>query len=124
MQLNALDMSVPDSLLADIGFKSGRVEYDSGFLRLRGSFAVNGTVSEEHPVDYLFSLMFDVDLVYSVKDFDTENMSEEELDEMLSAFEHRNVPLNAWPYAREFASSMSVRMGFPALVLPAYKVIR
>jgi len=43
-------------------------------------------------------------------------------DKIYSIFKDRNVPLNAWPYFREFVHSSTLRMHLPALVLPVYKV--
>jgi preprotein translocase subunit SecB len=124
LQLDRLDTSLPSSLAADTKFKSSRVMLDDNVLRLRGSFTVIGHTSSEELEERIFSLLFDVDLVYSISGFNTGDLGEEELSELLGAFESRNVPLNVWPYAREFVSSMTVRMGFPALVLSSYKVIR
>ncbi|TYP52398.1 protein-export chaperone SecB [Thermosediminibacter litoriperuensis] len=43
-------------------------------------------------------------------------------DDILEEFIKRNVPLNAWPYGRELISSMTSRMGLPALNIGLYKV--
>lgn len=45
--------------------------------------------------------------------------SQEELTlDFLEIFMKRNVPLNAWPYFREFVQNMTQRMNIPPLVLP------
>jgi len=38
-------------------------------------------------------------------------------EELLDLFNSRNLMINVWPYVREFVSSISTRMGFPAIVL-------
>lgn len=43
-------------------------------------------------------------------------------DDVLEEFIKRNVPLNAWPYGREIISSITSRMGLPALNIGLYKV--
>lgn len=39
----------------------------------------------------------------------------------IKAFGELNGILNVWPYWREFVQSMTVRMGFPALVIPVHR---
>lgn len=36
-------------------------------------------------------------------------------------FEGVNLPLNTWPFLREFVQSMTARMNWPSLTLPSYK---
>lgn len=43
-------------------------------------------------------------------------------DEIIDRFLNTNVPLNCWPYGREIISSITTRMGYPALILPTIKV--
>jgi len=46
-------------------------------------------------------------------------------DETGQSFLDRNVPINIWPYAREFVSELTARMGFmPPLVLPVLRILR
>ncbi|WP_034763710.1 hypothetical protein [Rossellomorea vietnamensis] len=57
---------------------------------------------------------------------DTEVLKEvgsEELEKALNIFINRNVPVNAWPYGREFISQMTTRMGLPALIIGTYKYL-
>ena len=42
--------------------------------------------------------------------------------ETCDVFGEVNLPVNTWPYLREFVSSMFARMGWPTVTLPAYKV--
>lgn len=41
--------------------------------------------------------------------------------EFLEVFKTRNVPLNTWPYFREFVQNMTQRMNIPPLTLPLLK---
>jgi hypothetical protein len=42
-------------------------------------------------------------------------------DEMFGVFSKTSLPLNTWPYFREFANSIMTRMGLPGVVLPVLK---
>jgi preprotein translocase subunit SecB len=42
-------------------------------------------------------------------------------DEMFGVFSKTSLPLNTWPYFREFANSILTRMGLPGLTLPVLK---
>ena len=124
LQRERFDGELPASLSTSITFKLSRVRYEDSILQSRGSFSIHAHGADEPNDDRFFSLLFDLDLLYSTSGFHVADMSETELGELLDAFQHRNVALNVWPYAREFVSSMTVRMGFPALVLSTLKVIR
>ena len=43
-------------------------------------------------------------------------------DAIFAEFERVNLPLNTWPYFREFLHSTLVRAGWPPFVLPTFKV--
>ncbi|GGJ43163.1 protein-export chaperone SecB [Deinococcus roseus] len=42
--------------------------------------------------------------------------------EIFEVFAGMNLPVNLWPYLREMVHSLSLRMGFPGLILPVHKV--
>lgn len=42
-------------------------------------------------------------------------------DEIFAEFRRRNLPLNTWPYFREFVHAALARTGWPVMVLPVYK---
>lgn len=44
------------------------------------------------------------------------------VDSIFAEFQRVNLPLNTWPYFREFLQSMLVRAGWPPFVLPAFRV--
>ncbi|MHC1727272.1 MAG: hypothetical protein AB9866_14910 [Syntrophobacteraceae bacterium] len=42
-------------------------------------------------------------------------------DDFMEIFKARNIPLNTWPYFREFVQSITQRMNIPPLTLPLLK---
>jgi len=48
-------------------------------------------------------------------DYDSEYQVEEDFFEV---FKHINLPVNSWPYFREFVQSMTQRLNIPPLTLP------
>lgn len=47
--------------------------------------------------------------------------AERMMDEIFAEFRVRNLPVNTWPYFREFVQSSLGRMGWPVLTLPTLK---
>ncbi len=43
-------------------------------------------------------------------------------DDFFKIFKVRNLPLNTWPYFREFVHSITMRMGWPTFIAPMYVV--
>ena len=43
-------------------------------------------------------------------------------DELFEVFKGRNLPLNTWPYFREFVHNAIMRMGWPSFIAPTYVV--
>lgn len=41
-------------------------------------------------------------------------------DDLFEEFKMRNLPLNTWPYFREFVHSITMRMGWPPFIAPTY----
>jgi len=41
-------------------------------------------------------------------------------DELFEEFKDRNLPLNTWPYFREFLHNAVLRMGWPPFIAPTY----
>jgi hypothetical protein len=42
---------------------------------------------------------------------------------IFTEFRRRNLPLNTWPYFREFVHAVLARTGWPVFVLPVYKAV-
>lgn len=51
------------------------------------------------------------------------SISERMTDEIFVEFRRRNLPLNTWPYFREFVHAALARTGWPVFVLPVYKAV-
>jgi hypothetical protein len=47
--------------------------------------------------------------------------SERMTDPLFAVFSRRNLPLNTWPYFREFVHAALARTGWPVFVLPVYR---
>jgi hypothetical protein len=47
--------------------------------------------------------------------------SEPMTDEIFAVFRKLNLPLNLWPYLREYVHQMLLRAGWPPFVLPAFQ---
>jgi len=47
----------------------------------------------------------------------------EEIEQNFELFKQASLPLNAWPFAREFFHNMLGRMGWPPFTLPLLKVL-
>lgn len=43
-------------------------------------------------------------------------------DDLFEVFKVRNLPLNTWPYFREFVHNTIMRMGWPPFIAPTYVV--
>lgn len=43
-------------------------------------------------------------------------------DSVWDVFSALNIPLNAWPYLREYVQNVTQRLGIPPLTLPLYQV--
>jgi hypothetical protein len=43
--------------------------------------------------------------------------------QIFTEFRRRNLPLNTWPYFREFVHAVLARTGWPVFVLPVYKAV-
>lgn len=62
----------------------------------------------------LFSIKFTMRAVYALAEEDKYE------DEYIQEFINRNVPINVWAYAREIISSMTTRIGYPAIFIEPY----
>ena len=75
-------------------------------------FSVIETSSRKHIVDIKCCLL----VVYRHKDGIAK--------EMFKPFGDFNVPVNTWPYFREFVNSAITRMGLPTFTLPAWNTVK
>ncbi|MCA1035712.1 protein-export chaperone SecB [Bacillus infantis] len=85
---------------------------DGDLLLVQTRFEIEG-FSESQCV---FSIGFILELVYYLENRFTFE------EQYIDLFTKNNVPVNAWPYARELVSSITLRMGLSALILPVLRV--
>lgn len=115
----------------DIALKNNIVKFDLNGIELQveaefGVIAFNHEENETTKMEdiesenILFKIDFSLLVTYVLDMENTENLLIE-FDEEIEIFVKKNVPMNAWPYVRETISSMTTRMGYPALVIPTYK---
>ena len=120
-------VSLPESAAVRVNFEpvKWRVDGQTLFVQTRFNVTTSGRATTndgpEKP-DEVLMIEFVVQLEYSVHNQELGQLREEMHEEIVSIFMQRNVPVNVWPYAREFISSTTVRMGFPALVIGTMKI--
>lgn len=112
--------SPPVAANVNVKFQPELQEAAAGGFKAKGSFVVTGAAIETK--DAVFKLEFEIGLVYSAPSLNEGFVQSPEGKQILDMFIQRNVPVNVWPYAREFISSMTVRMGFPAVVIGTFKI--
>ena len=109
----------PDStekLFVDLKFENDKFSTSADVFNVNPQFNIQVSYNKDNNKCILFNLQFEYQLTYIVKDL-------EEFDKSyLELFIKRNVPVNIWPYARELISSLTTRMGYPALVIEPLKV--
>lgn len=102
----------------EYGIKGTEIETFGKELIINVNF-VTKTTLDNHEKSKLFEISFTYSLLYKFFEYSAENFTEDYIDMFLEI----NVPINIWPYARELVSSISVKMGYPALVIGTYKQI-
>jgi len=122
--LNSLTLSrywkekdFPSSPEVELKYRMKDPQLDGGVLYIECDFRIKATnqLSNER----IFLTNFTYALIYNVK---SEPSFGEEIKEMAQEFARVNALVHVWPYARELTSSLTVRMGMPALVIGTYKV--
>jgi hypothetical protein len=92
--------------LADASYRNGEGEFTA-----QQTLVFSGTYEGETDAAVRVRVTFEVRYASA------ERMS----DEIFAEFRARNLPVNTWPYFREFVQSSLARMGWPVLTLPAFK---
>lgn len=90
------------------------VSHGTGKMTIDVTFTVDskGAANDEPG----FNLVFTFRILYSI------DADYEPADDLIKELMHRNVPINIWPYAREFVSSMTARMGLLPLFLEPLQI--
>ena len=112
---NGFDLaSAGDKIKVKVSHRAEILEKKQFSFRVRDklSFAVIDPNSRKHLIDIKASLL-------------VEYSSNQEISEgIFEIFREINVPVNTWPYFREFVHNCLVRMGYPRLVLPAWHTVK
>lgn len=74
------------------------------------------TLQSKNGEDDIFSIKIKYSVIYELN-LDLNSVE----DSVIEKFLEKNLPINIWPYMRELVSSLTVKMGYPSLVLPVYK---
>lgn len=91
--------------------QSARYAYENESVLVTHELTFSGRYKGEDEPAVLIRAEFEVR--YSV--------SERMTDEIFHEFRIRNLPLNTWPYFREFVHAALARTGWPVFALPVYK---
>jgi hypothetical protein len=93
--------------------------------RVHGASFTNedGQVSLVHRLGFTGTYQGEDEPAVSIRvDFEVRYSTVERMtDEIFAEFRRRNLPLNTWPYFREFVHAALARTGWPVMVLPVYK---
>ncbi|PIH05229.1 protein-export chaperone SecB [Clostridium combesii] len=65
--------------------------------------------------DVFVNIEFTLRAIYEIEDLKSYDQV------YIAEFIDRNIPVNVWPYAREIISSLTTRIGYPALVIDPFK---
>jgi preprotein translocase subunit SecB len=98
----------------EISVKHGICSYQrvGDIFSVEIKFNIEGVTEEEKvlSIEFILELIYEIDSSYAFE------------EDYFELFTTNNVPVNAWPYARELVSNLTLRMGLAALVLPVLKV--
>lgn len=112
-QVNMLDYSYsPSSIRVKWRVKASYEKVDEGGFKVFNRY--NVTLFDEETKENKAKISVTFLVIYSSKiPID---------DELFNKFAIRNLPLNTWPYFREFVHNITVRMGWSPLIAPTYVV--
>lgn len=103
-----------DNISAKVDLKYNCNDYriiDKDFIEFYPKFKIEITIKDTSPI----LIQFEFRVLYKLKDISKYN------NNYIDLFMSRNVPINVWPYAREIISSITTRMGYPPLIINAFK---
>lgn len=113
----------PSRASVEIEFSPEQPVFVGDELWVKAKFAVKTVTEEDGGSDAkpVFTLRFELGASYLVSQGN--DLAVADYEDELRHFAKNNFPINIWPYAREFVSSISVRMGFPALIMGVYRAM-
>ncbi|WP_251555104.1 protein-export chaperone SecB [Neobacillus muris] len=98
-----------------------RLEYYKDDFFATSAFFDIKAFEEDHEENLIFNIQFTFILEYRISGLNSELYNSEELQKALDQFVKNNVPVNVWPYGREFIAQITTRMGLPQLLIGTYK---
>ncbi len=109
-QVNVLDYSYfPSS--ADVRWRT-KASYENEEEQSCVSHRYNATIRDELNNEVKAKISVTFYIVYSTKIPMT--------DDLFEIFKERNLPVNTWPYFREFVHNITARLGWPPYIAPTY----
>lgn len=109
--------SLVDEVKLSIRYSAqGERSTDKKFVRTIVNFRLDGRQKNEEKSEPVLFIEATFQAVYDIP----ENISADK--NTLQAFADMNGTFNLWPYWREFVSSISTRIGLPALIVPSFRV--
>lgn len=93
--------------------RGARYENHDGYVLVFHDLVFAGTYEDE--AEPAVSIEAEFEVRYSA--------AERMTDDVFAEFQRRNLPLNTWPYFREFVHAALARTGWPVFVLPVYRSI-
>jgi len=103
------------SLSANLDFQNEKFDLEENLLRVTPHFLIEVCGDKNGQQITAFTIEFEYMIDYFI-----ENMSSFDVS-YIELFVKRNVPVNIWPYARELISSLTTRIGYPALIIEPLK---
>ncbi|HET7463315.1 MAG TPA: hypothetical protein VFJ82_18820 [Longimicrobium sp.] len=100
-------------LIPTLSEPGARYENQDGHVLVFHELGFAGTYDDET------GTAVSIEAEFEVKYSSAQRMS----DQLFTEFQRRNLPLNTWPYFREFVHAALARTGWPVFVLPAYHSI-
>ncbi|MBV4439314.1 protein-export chaperone SecB [Clostridium tyrobutyricum] len=97
--------------------KIRNIKEKDGILEVFPNFSIQAFSDED-----VLQVAFNIDIQFYIR-YNIKNLADFEKI-YIDTFINQNIPLNIWPYLREIISSLSTRIGFPALVIDPFTIKR
>jgi len=110
-----VDSNVGPDLDVNLRFSCDEYKLDGDTMEAYPVFVLDVSKSINDETHYAFKINAQFVLIYTI-----ENL-EDYGQEYFKMFLDRNVPFNVWPYGRELISSLTTKLGLPALFIDPLK---
>lgn len=116
--LNVSDVNyeaAKEQLTVELDYEVEEVLKKNEILEVITKFSAKVSQESETDEEVAFVIKFEFSLIYTIEELDKFD------DDCVNLFVNMNIPINVWPYAREMISSLTTKMGFPALIIEPFK---